>query len=68
LISVVHLHAHTHTRTHTRTHTHTHTQVWERVASKLRTNEDLVVTYNGVPLVTNSGPCTVASLRHAVIR
>eukprot|EP00606_Chrysophyceae_sp_TOSAG23-5_P000759 GSChrysophyteH2.ASY1.ANO1.1335.1 assembled CDS len=45
-------------------------KVWERVASQLQTATDATCTamYQGKPLVTSTGTCSVASLRGASIR
>lgn len=43
-------------------------KVWDRVAEKLATNDKLEATYDGVPLVTSKGPCTVATLKGSPIK
>jgi len=43
-------------------------KVWDRVAEKLSTDSSLCGTYDGVPLVTSAGPCTVASLKGSPIK
>jgi len=43
-------------------------KVWDRVAAKLATDDSLRGTYDGVPLVTSKGPCTVSSLKGSPIK
>jgi len=43
-------------------------KVWTRVAEKLVTDDSLRGTYDGVPLVTSAGPCTVSTLKGAPIK
>jgi tRNA-binding EMAP/Myf-like protein len=42
-------------------------KVWESVKAKLRVDAASVATFDGTPLVTAGGPCTVASVKDAQI-
>ena len=42
-------------------------KIWEALAPKVRTDENLIATYDGQPLVTSAGPCTVSKAKNAPI-
>lgn len=42
-------------------------KIWEALAPKLKTNDSLVATYDGQPIVTAAGPCTVSKANNAPI-
>lgn len=42
-------------------------KIWEDVAKGLKTNDELQGTYEGKPLLTSAGPCTVLSAKGAPI-
>jgi hypothetical protein len=41
---------------------------WEAVAAGLRTSDDRVATFEGVPIVTSAGPCFAHSVAGGDIR
>ena len=43
-------------------------EVWKRVQAKLKSTDDLEAAYDGKALQTSKGPCTVPTLKGAVIR
>ena len=42
-------------------------KVFEQVAAYLKTNEEGVATYKGLPLITSSGSAITASIKNALI-
>ena len=43
-------------------------KVWETVQPDLRTDEELVACFKGIPFTTSAGVCKVSSLNEAKIR